>query len=111
MSELQEVEVSIDAAKKAIADAELMTKFVKSDIYKELIDVGYCKDYASRLVLMKADPSMAKPEMQASIVKSIDGIGEFRQYVNSVLQMGHQARSALKDDEETHQELMQEEVS
>ena len=111
MSDIQEVEVAIEEAKKAVDIADKMTKFMKSELFKELIEEGFFKEYASRLVLTKADPGMAKESDQARIMKSLDCIGEFRQYLWSVLMIGNQARVALKEDEETYEELLTEEVS
>ena len=82
----------------------------KNRDFNDVIDKGYFEEEASRLVLLKADPNLQKPEDQASIIRSIDAIGHFRQYLSTVVSMGRMMEKSLMDDMETRQELLVEGV-
>jgi len=110
MSEIEQIEVSIDAARKDVDKMEGLLRLIKNNDFKSLIDDGYFVDEASRLVILKADPSMQEDRVQKNINDSITAVGHFRQYLNTVMQIGRMAEQGIKEDEETRQELLAEEL-
>ncbi len=108
MSDMSELEISIDQAKQTIALKNSLDRLSVDPNFIRVIINGYFKDEASRLVLLKADPSMTGKDDQEIINKSIDAIGYFRLYLRTVIQRGLMAEKALVDDEETRQAMMQE---
>ena len=78
--------------------------------FQGLVDTGYFVDEASRLVILRADPAMQSDSLQKTIDDGITAVGHFRQYLNTVMQIGRMAEQGIKEDEETRQELLAEEL-
>ena len=106
--EIEELELSIDTAKETIAKMESVLKLANNVDFKKVVDEGYFEKEASRLVLLKADPSLQKEEDQNAIIKSIDAIGYFRQYLQTVVQLGRMAENSLQADQQTREEIYEE---
>lgn len=107
--EVQNIEISIEQANKCIETKVALERLIKNSDFNTLITKGYFENEASRLVLMKADPSMEEDKYQKNIIKSIDGIGAFRQYLRAIIQIGTMAeRDKLNAQEEL--ELSENEV-
>ncbi len=110
MSEIEQIEVSIDAARKDVDKMEGLLRLIKNNDFKSLIDDGYFVDEASRLVILRADPAMQSDTLQKTIDDGITAVGHFRQYLNTVMQIGRMAEQGIKEDEDTRQELLAEEL-
>tara|TARA_B110000914_G_scaffold37682_1_gene30839 strand:+ start:423 stop:755 length:333 start_codon:yes stop_codon:yes gene_type:complete len=110
MSEIEQIEIGIDAARKDVAKMEGLLRLIDNKDFQALIDTGYFVDEASRLVILKADPSMQDERLQKTINDGITAIGHFRQYLNTVMQIGRMAEQGIREDEETRQELLAEEI-
>ena len=106
--ELQSIELSIEQAKETIKNRDDLRKLVNNRMFKNLITEGYFEKEAIRLVLLKATPDMQSEEDQTAIIKAMDAIGGLRQYFTTIMQMGAMADRALKDDEETREEILSE---
>jgi len=110
MNEIEQIEVSIEAARKDVDKMESLLRLVSNKDFIDVIDEGYFMDEASRLVILKADPSMADDGSQKIIDHGIIAIGNVRQYLQKVMQVGRMAQQGIKEDEETRQELLAEEL-
>jgi len=108
--QIEEIEVSIAAAKEHIAKMEALFRLTENKDFKEIIDDGYFVKEASRVVLLKADPEMQDEKYQKQLNDSIIAIGVLRQYFRSVIQLGRMAERSIEDDENTRQELLAEAV-
>ena len=71
---------------------------------------GYFEREAIRLVHLKADPNMQSPDMQRSIVASMDAIGSLNQYFNTVRFKAELADKSVTADQQTIEELAAEEL-
>ena len=109
-SEIRQVELTIEAAKQQINRMNSLIKLSHNPEYKEIFLEGYFKDFAVAQVLMKADPSQQSEHIQASIVKTIDGIGSLRLHLQSIIAEGRQAEDALVEYELTKEELHEEDA-
>ncbi len=111
MSEqLEQIDLTIEEAKFSIGKKTSFDKLRDNEHFKKLILDGYFEEEASRLVLLRADPHMQTEESLSAINKQIDAIGYLRQYFITINQFGVLAERALKDDELTREELLQEEL-
>lgn len=111
MSELNDVEISIEDARKTVNRMKDLQQLLDSPIWENIIENGYFRDEASRLVLLKADPAMLGDKEQKQIQIAIDAIGPFRQYLRTIMQFGMMAERAMEDDENTREELLAEEAT
>lgn len=108
--EIQEIEVSIQAARKNVDKMEALLRLIDNKDFKAIIDEGYFQEEAARVVLLKSEPEMQKPDMQDQLDKSIIAIGTLRQYFRTIMQIGRMAERSIKDDERTREELLSEAV-
>ena len=105
---VETIELSIKQAQVYVDKMDSIYSLIKNKDFIRVIEEGYFKEEASRLVLLKADPSMQKPDDQAMINKSIDAIGYFRQYLHNTIQMGRMMEKSMLDDQETREQLLAE---
>ena len=105
-SEIEQVELSIEHARKSVGNMKALRSLTKNKEFVSVILEGYFKEEASRLVLLKGDPAME--QYLLSIDKQINAIGQFRQYLSTIMALGNQAERAMKDDEQTREELLAE---
>lgn len=107
-SKIEAIEVSIEAAKEAIVLGECMDRMIRNPDFIKIIEEGYFKDEAARLVLFKSEPVSENTESQQAITKAIDAIGGLHQYLTRIYQNAAQMKKALTDDEVTRGELLAE---
>lgn len=105
---IENIDVSIEHAQKYVNKMNSVLTLSKNRDFIDVIEKGYFEEEASRLVLLKADPNLQKPEDQASILRSIDAIGHFRQYLGTVINLGRMMEKSLIDDINTKHELLAE---
>jgi len=108
--QIEQIELSIEAAKANVEKMEALLRLIDNKDFKDIIDDGYFRDEAARVVILKADPEMQEAKYQDQLDKSIVAIGQLRQYFRSIMQMGRMAERSIRDDEETRQELLAEAV-
>ena len=109
--QMKQIEVSIKQAEDAVKAKTKMLRLIKNKDFKELVSEGYLKDEAVRLVLLKADPQLQSEADQAQIIKEIDAIGAFREYIRTVIGMGKTAEHSLEADRQTREELLAEDLA
>lgn len=108
MTDLESVEITIEQAKQQIDNMQALDRLRKNKDFMELVEDGFMKDEAARLVLALAEPALQTEEHQKQLYKMVDAVGYFRQYLNKIYQFGHIAEGALKSHEDTRNELMSE---
>ena len=107
-TELEQINLTIEEAEKQIAKMDALDRLRENKDFQLLIENGYFKDEASRLVLLKADPNFQKEEDQIASDKMIIAIGYFRQYLRTIYQLGSIAKRSLDDYRDTRNEIMTE---
>lgn len=110
MSDVQEIEISIEDAKAKIEKLDALNRLSQNKDFQNIIDTGYFVEKAAETVMIKASPEMDTPEKQASCVKTIDAIGELRQYFYAITQQGNMARRELENHEGELQGALQEDL-
>ncbi len=109
-SDLQEVEISIEDAREAIANKESLERLTDNPDFIRIIREGYFEKEAIRLVSVKADPEMATDERQKQVLTAMDGIGSLRNYLRVIMILGDNMEQTLKADETTREELLSEQL-
>ena len=105
-AQIEEVEIGIEQARAIVSKATALANLVGNKDFKTVIRAGYLEEEAVRLVLLKADPSAASAEMQASIADGIVAIGHFNQYLRTVHALGSMAAKSLSEFEDLRTELL-----
>ena len=108
--QLECLEISMDEAKKAIKRKDCLVKLQKNRAFIELIEEGFLKEHAIRQVMLKSHPGLQEEKIQKTLDQNITAIGAFKQYLINVYNEGMNAEQALRDDEATQEELLQEDA-
>ena len=108
MTELEQVDIQIDMANKLRKMRDNCVKLTASKTWKDIIDDGYFKEEAARLVMAKS--AALNPEQMKLIDNMIFGIGALANYIESVMRRGAEMDQAIGEHEETREEILAEEV-
>jgi hypothetical protein len=108
MTDLEQVEIQIDMAHKLRKMRDNCVKLTASEAWKDIIDTGYFKEEAARLVMAKS--SNLTPEQMQLIDNMQYGIGALANYIESVMRRGAEMDQALSEHEETREEILAEEI-
>jgi len=105
-TELEQVEIQIEAAQRMRELRDNCVKLMDSKYFKEVIDEGYFKEEAARLVMAKSS------NLNADQMKIIDnmqyGIGALANFLESVMRRGAEMDTALGEHEQTREEILAE---
>ena len=108
MTDLEQVEIQIDMANKLRKLRDNCVKLTASEPWKDVIDTGYFKEEAARLVMAKS--ASLTPEQMQIIDNMQYGIGALANFIESVMRRGAEMDQALNEHEETREEILAEEV-
>jgi len=103
MSDIAEIELSIEAAKDLVSRKEQALRLANNRDFKKLVLDGYVKDEAVRLTGLSADPNMKNH--QDDIFDAIKGISLFRQYMQNIVTIGKVAENELLEQEQVLEEI------
>ena len=109
MTDLEQVEIQIEMANKLRALRDNCVKLTASESWKDVIDEGYFKEEAARLVMAKS--SNLTPEQMQLIDNMMLGIGALANYIESVMRRGAEMDQAIGEHEETRDEILAEEIT
>tara|TARA_B100000686_G_C16526393_1_gene829993 strand:- start:503 stop:838 length:336 start_codon:yes stop_codon:yes gene_type:complete len=105
-TELEQVEIQIDAAQRMRTLRDNCVKLMDSKYYKDVIEEGYFKEEAARLVMAKSS------NLNADQMKLIDnmqyGIGALANFLESVMRRGAEMDTAIGEHEQTREEILAE---
>ena len=108
MTDLEQVEIQIDMANKLRALRDNCVKLTASETWKDVIDTGYFKEEAARLVMAKSSNLSAE---QMQLIDNMQyGIGALANYIESVMRRGAEMDQAIGEHEETRDEILAEEI-
>jgi len=110
MTEMETVEIEIEAAKEMIALRDSLNKLYKNKQFKAVIEQSYFKEEAARLVMAKSNTSLSD-DNQKYIDNMILGIGALANYFEMVARRGAEMEQVLADSEAAQQEMLAEEIS
>lgn len=107
MSDIQELEISIEDAREKVKLKDMALKLASNREFKKLILEGYFKEEAARLVAISADFSMK--DYRDEITMNIQAISCFKQFMQNIVRTGEMAESELEQSQEVMDELLEEE--
>lgn len=108
--QLQQVEISMEKAKEAVALADALERLHDNKDFKLVFTENYFKNEAARAVLFKGDNVTQNEVQQADIDRVIAGIGALYAHFNDIFQQGNMAQQALHADANTREEILQEQL-
>lgn len=93
------IENQLTNAKSELSLGKSLERLLNNRDFKRVIMSEYLEQEAIRLVQLKADFNVQAPHIQASIVRDIDAIGSFKQFLMRVEQRADEARDDIDDCE------------
>lgn len=103
---LEAIEKSIQQSKVCIEAGNALKRLKDNRDFKLIVLNGYFENEAIRLVHLKSDPNMQKESSQEDIIKQIDAIGAFGNYMTTVLFRADMSLKSLASDEEAKEEIL-----
>lgn len=103
--DVQQVELSIEQAKKLIARKDALVRLQMNPDFKLLIEDGFLSDHAVRQVMLKAHPGYMDEKHQKIFDTQIMAVGGLKQFLVSIFAEGMNAEQAIRSDERTLEEL------
>ena len=98
MSNIQEIEVSMNELMDCIKKANMVASLHHNHEFKEIVVDGFFTDYPARLVRSLADPQIANNEAKRQqVLRTLEGISAFHDYLNAVHQKGVMATDSLEN--------------
>lgn len=103
MSTANEIEISIEEARKLVDQSKKALALAENPVFKELVLDGYFKDEAVRLVDLYSNPNLIaqRPEIE----RDLHAIGTFRRYLSQIVLAGSRAEKEIEDALETLEEM------
>lgn len=103
-NEIQEVLVSLEEAKKAAGLRDAIQRLFENADYKLVIEEGYFREEAARMVMLLGDPRIPASGKEA-MAADMTGPGALNRYFNAVLASGYQADNAIQELDDALEEL------
>lgn len=107
--EIEQIELSIEAAKEMVSRGQAAEKLATHPDFKKLVIEGYFKDEAARLAVLSSDPNISE-EIRAHVMRDMAGVGAFRRYLSTLVQLGQHAAAEIAEAQETLDEIRAEEL-
>jgi hypothetical protein len=107
-TDLQQVEIQIEMATSIRKLRDSAVKLMATKEFKDVIEEGYFKEEAARLVMAKS--SNMTSEQKLIIDNMQYGIGALSNWLESVMRRGAEMDQAIGEHEQTREEILREEV-
>lgn len=107
-SDIQEVEITIEQARKQIKMRDAVERLMNNQDFKDIVLEQYLREEAVRLVHLKADAQMQDERRQRNMDMGIAGIGLFRVFCERIQREGDEAEEALDGHLETLDQVQSE---
>lgn len=107
-NEIQQVEVSLEAAQDMVAFGDALLRLEQNRDFQRVILDGYFRDEAARLVMLTGAPNI-NDASRANVHASIRGVAELRQYLIAKRAMADVARKEVEDYQDALVEMRAEE--
>lgn len=109
MSESEQIEVSIEEAKKFVARADDVRTLSDNPSFKRLVMEGYFVQEAARLAHLSSDPTIDE-KIRGFVMRDMAGPGSLKRYFQTIINMGNSAASEIRQSEEALEDIRSEEA-
>jgi hypothetical protein len=107
-NDIEQIELSIEEAQKMVERASMARRLADNPDFKALVLEGYFEKEAARLANLISHPSLG--ENHKHVWNDMMGIGAFRRYLSTAIQMGDLAEREIEEARETLDEIRGEEA-
>jgi len=106
--QVEQLEVEIDQARSIIALSDDIEKLHNNKQFKNVILDQYFREEAIRLVSLKGDRAFQTPDLQASVLRQMDGISGLNAFFHRIVMAANQARESLAEMQEAQSAALNE---
>lgn len=110
MSVMDELNVDIQTAKDYVAKKNSLIELYNNKHFKAIVEEGYFKDEAARLVMAKGNTGL-NAEQQNAITNMMYGVGALASYLDGIHRRGNEMEATLKDHELEVERISEEEIN
>lgn len=107
--DIQEVEITIKEAKKAVEYAVMVRRLIDNPDFKKLVTEDYFVEEAARLSHLYSEPGLTEDQVRW-VQNDLLAIGGFKRFIKTKLLMGTNAQRELEHSNEVMEELRMEEM-
>lgn len=104
-NEINRIELDKAQAEEHISLAKSLDRLTKNRDFKKVVLECYLKDEPVRLAYLRSDPNFTSETEQADLVRQIDSVAFFREFLRGIRHFGAMAQNAMNDYEEALDEL------
>lgn len=108
---VQLIEENIRRAKEFVELDKALQRLMENRDFRKVVQEGYFRDEAVRLVHLRGDPAFQTPERQAAVLAQIDAISQLSGYFRTMRFNAQTALKAIEADEATRDEILAEEAA
>lgn len=108
MNDVQQIQISIDTAKKTVKNSDALNRLYKNRDFLHLIEEFLFKQEPVRLVHLLNDPSQQTETARAKILKEMDMIAGFADFLRNVDRFGTEFREKVAEFEAEQERARQE---
>lgn len=105
MTDIKTLELSIESAKESVELGKQLERLERNKDFQELIGGQLFENYSQTLVHLLSDPARQSEAEREDIIKDMEMIGRFRQFLFSIHQKAHLAEKSIADSQEAIDEL------
>ena len=107
---VEALEVQIDQARAAVNLKDDLIALQKNKAFNNIINEGYFRNEAIRLVGAKADPALQDEVQQKALDRSIIGIGELNMYFHKIISIGNMMERTITEAEKEMELALEEDL-
>lgn len=109
-SYIDQLDAAIEINKQARDVGKAIERLYANADFKRVILEGYLEQEAIRLVHLRADVNAQKPEVQAAILREIDGIAYLDSFLRTSMTLARRADDEITSNEEARAEALAEDL-
>ena len=107
MTDVRNLDIEIEEAKKVIAMGEALARLEKNRDFKKVITEGLCEEFALNTIKLRGNTGFRMNEaLMASNLRKLDMIGELVEYFRNVKANAAMCESALTEAHDLRDELV-----
>ena len=108
---IDQLDANINSNRQARDLGAAIERLQKSRDFQTVVLSGYLEQEAIRLVQARTDSVMQKPEQQACLLRQIDAIACFKDFLRTKLMLADHAAGAIEEAESMREQILAEEIS
>lgn len=107
---IEQIDAAIRTNHTQLDMGKAIDRLHKNPDFITVILKGYLEQEAIRLVHLRTDPAVQTASQQADILRQIDGVAAFKDFLRTKLMLADKAAGAIEEAEDLREELLREDL-